>query len=61
MVWVGRRKYMRKPAGGSQGLQVTPCGRKQGCPEGWPAVMAYGESLWDFVLQPPREAPGVAE
>ena len=47
--------------GASHVLPVTPRGRKRGSPEGWPAVLGCGESLWDFVLQPPREARGVIE
>lgn len=43
----------------SQGLPVSHHGRNQGSPEGWPAALGCGQSLWDVVLQPPREARGV--
>ena len=54
-------KDRRNPTRASQVLPLTPQGRKQGSPEGWPAVPGCGESLWDFVLKPPREARGVSE
>ena len=35
--------------------------RKQGSPEGWPSALQHEESLWDFVMQPAREARDVTK
>ena len=51
-------KERRRAARASQVLPLTARGRKQGSPEGWPAVLESAEGLWDFILQPAREARG---